>query len=134
MAMRGANVGGRGGWMPALLLATALAGAAPLEAQAARVLGRVTDGVGNPVAQARVALVAEDAAAPVQETVSGATGGFQFDPVPPGTYTLRAAREGYSAREVRVAVRPGRVVTRVVRLLPARAARQGERQAGAGGR
>lgn len=110
----------------ALLLGAAalLAGAAPVEGQAARVLGRVTDGVGNPVPGARVALVAQDAQAPAQETVSGQTGGFQFGAVEPGVYTLRATRDGYTVQERRITVRPGQVVSQVVRLLRGRAERQ----------
>lgn len=100
----------------ALLLGAvaAVAGAAPLEGQAAR----VTDGVGNAVPQARVALVAEGAQAPAHETTSGQTGGFEFGGVAPGTYTLRAARDGYGVQERRVTVRPGQVVSQVVRLPP----------------
>lgn len=116
--------------MLALLLGVAaLAGATPAEGQAARVLGRVTDGVGNPVADARVALVAEGATAPAHETVSGTTGGFQFGAVAPGTYILRATRDGYTVQERRVTVRPGQVVSQVVRLLPGRAERQAVRAA-----
>lgn len=87
-----------------------------LAAQDARVLGRVTDGVGNPVANAAVTLVADGGGAAAQSTVSGQTGGFQFQAVPPGTYTLRAQRDGYGVREQRITVRAGRVVTPVVRL------------------
>ena len=107
--------------MALLLGVAALAGAGPLEGQAARVLGRVTDGVGNPVPEARVALVAEGAQAPAHETVSGQTGGFQFGGVEPGTYTLRATRDGYGAQERRITVRPGQVVSQVVRLRGGRA-------------
>ncbi|HEX2079139.1 MAG TPA: carboxypeptidase-like regulatory domain-containing protein [Longimicrobium sp.] len=104
-----------------------------LAAQESRVLGRVTDGVGNGLAEARVTLVPEDSGSARQEAVSGRSGGFQFDAVAPGTYTLRAQRDGYTVREQRITVRPGRVVTPVVRLagsgrtarasLPARTAR-----------
>ena len=90
--------------------------AAGLAAQDARVLGRVTDGVGNGLAEARLTLVPDDSAAPRQQTVSGRSGGFQFDGVAPGTYTLRAERDGYLVREQRITIRPGRVVTPVVRL------------------
>jgi Carboxypeptidase regulatory-like domain len=111
------------GVMLALLLGVAaLAGAGPAGGQAARVLGRVTDGVGRPVAEARVALVPDGAAAPAHETVSGSTGGFQFAGVAPGSYTLRAARDGFGLREQRVTVAPGQVVSQVVRLQPGRAA------------
>lgn len=99
-----------------LVLAAGVAGSAgALAAQDGRVLGRVTDGVGNPVAQATVTLVGEGGAA-AQTTTSGASGGFQFSRVAPGTYTLRAVREGFAVREQRVTVRAGRVATPVVRL------------------
>jgi protocatechuate 3,4-dioxygenase beta subunit len=86
-----------------------------LAAQDARVLGRVTDGVGNPVANAAVTLVPEGGAGG-QSTVSGQTGGFQFQTVAPGTYTLRAQRDGFAVQEQRITVRAGRVVTPVLRL------------------
>ncbi|HEX2208554.1 MAG TPA: carboxypeptidase-like regulatory domain-containing protein [Longimicrobium sp.] len=86
-----------------------------LAGQDARVLGRVTDGVGRPVAQATVTLVGQDGAAS-RATTSGQSGGFQFQGVAPGTYTLRAERNGYAVREQRITVRAGRVVTPVLRL------------------
>jgi protocatechuate 3,4-dioxygenase beta subunit len=92
-----------------------MAGADGLAAQDARVLGRVTDGVGNPVANAAVTLVPEGGASG-QSTVSGQTGGFQFQAVAPGTYTLRAQRDGFAVQEQRIRVRAGRVVTPVLRL------------------
>jgi hypothetical protein len=67
----------------AMVLAAGLAGSAgTLAAQDARVLGRVTDGVGNPVAQATVTLVGENGAA-AQATTSGAS---------------RCARDGWPRR------------------------------------
>lgn len=104
--------------MALVLAAGVLGSAGTLAAQDARVLGRVTDGVGNPVAQATVTLVGEDGAS-AQATTSGASGGFQFQGVAPGTYTLRAVREGFAVREQRVTVRAGRVATPVVRLVAA---------------
>jgi protocatechuate 3,4-dioxygenase beta subunit len=101
--------------MAMVLAAGMLGSAGTLAAQDARVLGRVTDGVGNPVAQATVTLVGADGSAG-KATTSGASGGFQFEGVAPGVYTLRAAREGFAVREQRITVRPGRVVTPVVRL------------------
>jgi protocatechuate 3,4-dioxygenase beta subunit len=100
-------------WM-VLVVAAVFGGTQGLAAQDARVLGRVTDGVGNPVANAAVTLVADGGAA--QTTVSGQGGGFQFQAVAPGTYTLRAERNGYGVREQHITVRAGRVVTPVVRL------------------
>lgn len=101
-------------WMLAVVLVAVFGGARTLAAQDARVLGRVTDGVGNPVANAAITLVADGGAA--QTTVSGQGGGFQFQAVAPGSYTLRAERNGYGVREQRITVRAGRVVTPVVRL------------------
>lgn len=94
-------------------------------AQDARVLGRVTDGVGNPVPNAAVTLVADSGGAAAQTTVSGQTGGFQFQAVAPGTYTLRAQRDGFGVREQRITVRAGRVVTPVVRLSTAGRSQRG---------
>lgn len=107
----------------AVLGGMVLGGAGSLEGQHARVLGRVTDGVGNPVAEARVTLVADGAEAR-HETVSGQTGGFQFGGVQPGTYTLRAARDGVGVQERRITVRPGQVLSHVVRLQTDRPPRQ----------
>jgi protocatechuate 3,4-dioxygenase beta subunit len=94
-------------------------------AQDARVLGRVTDGIGNPVPNAAVTLVADSGGTAAQRTVSGQTGGFQFQAVAPGTYTLRAERDGFAAREQRITVRPGRLVTPVVRLTTAGRSQRG---------
>lgn len=92
----------------------------PLSAQEARVLGRVTDGVGNPVPGAQVTLVAEAGGAPPQQAVAGSTGGFEFAGVAPGTYTLRVVQQGFPAFERRITVRPGEVVSQVLRLRSAR--------------
>ncbi|HEX6913537.1 MAG TPA: carboxypeptidase-like regulatory domain-containing protein [Longimicrobium sp.] len=120
--MKASTFARRGMGALALLGGLVLRGADSLEGQqAARVLGRVTDGVGRPVAEARVTLVPQGAAEPRHETVSGQTGGFQFAGVQPGTYTLRATRGGYSVGERRVTVRAGQVVSQVVRLQPGRA-------------
>ena len=114
----------RGARVVAMVAGLALGGAAPLWGQGeARVLGRVTDGVGNAVAEARVTLVPEGGAGG-RETVTGQTGGFQFAGVAPGTYTLRATRDGYTVRERRITVRPGQVLSHVVRLQRGRAARE----------
>lgn len=102
--------------MAVIAAASLLAAAGPAAAQEARVLGRVTDGVGNAIADATVTLVPHDSTVRAQATVSGPTGGFQFQPVAPGRYTIRAEHPGYGVREQRITVRPGRVVTPVVRL------------------
>lgn len=91
-----------------------LAGAAPAAAQDGRLLGRVTDASGNAVQGARVAMVSTGGEA--RAAVTGPTGGFQFEGVAPGEYTLRVRRDGFAPRERRVAVRPGRVATHVIRL------------------
>jgi hypothetical protein len=117
-----------------VVLVAVLGMAEGLAAQDARVLGRVTDGVGNPVANAAVTLVADSGGAAAQTAVSGPTGGFQFQAVAPGTYTLRAQREGFAVREQRITVRPGRVVTPVVRLTTAGRSQRGMVAARASGR
>lgn len=122
------------GMVAALALVIATAAAGPLAAQEARVLGRVTDGVGNAVANARIALVPDDGGASRQETVSGTTGGFQFAGVAPGSYTLRAVRDGFPAFERRITVRPGQVVSQVVRLRTSRGTRAVENASRSNGR
>ncbi|HYH81337.1 MAG TPA: carboxypeptidase-like regulatory domain-containing protein, partial [Longimicrobium sp.] len=89
------------------------------EAQAGRVMGRVTDGVGNAVPQARVALVAHDSSAPARvrsETTSGETGGFEFAGVAPGSYTVRVERAGFRGHELKLDLRPGGRETVIARL------------------
>jgi hypothetical protein len=85
-------------------------------AQAGRVIGRVTDGAGNAVADAKVALVAENGAAPMRADTTGETGGFEFARVTPGTYTLRVERAGYRVRELRVDLAPDEMETLIARL------------------
>ncbi|HEU0015121.1 MAG TPA: carboxypeptidase-like regulatory domain-containing protein [Longimicrobium sp.] len=92
-------------------------------AQAARVLGRVTDGVGNPVVGATVTLVPVDSGRAPVTTATGPTGGFEFAAVPPGAYRLRAEGDGYAVREQTVMVEPGRVTSTVVRLQGSRRGR-----------
>jgi hypothetical protein len=87
----------------------------PLAGQDARVLGRVTDGVGNPVPGAQVTLVAHEGGA-AQQAVAGTSGGFEFTGVEPGIYTLRAVRQGHPAFERRIVVRRGQVVSQVLRM------------------
>jgi protocatechuate 3,4-dioxygenase beta subunit len=97
------------------MLLTGLAATA-LEAQSARLLGRVTDSLGRPLRDAAVMLEREDAAAPAASTTSGATGGYQFRDVPPGIYHLHAVRPGYRDDDLRVRVQEGLVVVPVIRL------------------
>lgn len=101
---------------PLLLGAALLAASSPLSAQSARVLGRVTDGAGNAVSGARVTVAAADGTQ--RATTSGRGGGFEFANLPAGTYVLRA--EGtprVGAREQRITLEPGQVISPVVRLL-----------------
>jgi hypothetical protein len=116
--MSALNGGRRIVWRVLVIAAGLVGSAGRLAAQDARVLGRVTDGIGNPVAQATLTLVRDDGSAS-QSATSGQGGGFQFQGVAPGTYTLRAVHDGYAVREQRITVRPGRVVTPVVRLASA---------------
>jgi hypothetical protein len=77
----------------------------------------VTDGVGNAVPAAKVALVAHDGAAPERsETTTGETGGFEFARLRPGRYTVRVERAGFRAREMQVQLPPGGRETLIARL------------------
>lgn len=103
----------------ALALVAASVVADPLAAQEGRVLGRVTDGVGNPIPGAQITLV-PDGGAPPLRAVAGLTGGFEFAGVAAGTYTLRAERPGFPVFERRITVREGEIVSQVLRLRSAR--------------
>jgi protocatechuate 3,4-dioxygenase beta subunit len=93
-----------------------LAFTAPAAAQAGRVIGRVTDLAGNPVAHAQVALVPADSGAARRTAVTGETGGFDFASVPPGRYTLHASAPGFRERQLRVELRPDGRETVIARL------------------
>jgi len=97
-------------------LALAVVLSSPAAAQSGRVLGRVTDGVGNAVPDAKVALVAADSAAAVRTETTGETGGFEFASVRPGQYTVRVERAGYRVREMRLELQPGGRETLIARL------------------
>ncbi len=120
----------RAAWLAALLLAVAGAWTAPAAAQEpddgrTRVVGRVTDSVGDPLEGAEVRLLREGAGerqAPLTAH-SQPSGGFQFVDVPAGTYRLRMEKAGFRPRERRVEVREGQVRSVVVRLRGAREAR-----------
>jgi protocatechuate 3,4-dioxygenase beta subunit len=100
-----------------------LATAGPAAAQAARVVGRVTDAAGRPVRGASVVLVAADStSAPARREVTGETGGFDFSAVPPGVYTLRASGAGYRERVLRVELAPAQLESVIARLPRARPA------------
>ena len=107
----------RFGWVRAAVVAGALLSlAAPAAAQAGRVIGRVTDAAGNPVANARVVLVSADSGAAQRTATTGETGGFDFASVPPGHYPLRAAAAGFRERQLRVELRPHARETVIARL------------------
>jgi protocatechuate 3,4-dioxygenase beta subunit len=101
-----------------MLLALATAAAAQ---EPARVVGRVTDPLGNPVKGATLELV-DDRGDARASTASGETGGFEFARLPAGEYTLRAARDGFRQRTTRLSVAAGERRIVVTRLRPERAA------------
>lgn len=105
-----------------LLLVLVMAGIAAAQ-EPGRVVGRVTDGAGNPVKGAAVELVADAGGARTTAT-SGETGGFEFAGVAAGAYTLRAEGAGFSAHTSRVTVGAGERRTVIARLRPGRMARQ----------
>ncbi len=89
----------------------------------ARVVGRVTDGAGNPVRGAVLELVSEADGAKATAS-SGETGGFEFARLPAGVYILRAVREGLGDRTTRVTVAAGERRTVIARLRAARPQRK----------
>ncbi len=82
-----------------LLLLPCHAHAQPADAVLA---GRVTDGAGDPVADAHVALVGT-----ARGTATDAAGRFAMDALPPGAYTVRATAVGYAAATRRVTLVAG---------------------------
>ena len=104
-----------GRFLVGVALVAALHG--PAAAQNGRVIGRVTDGVGNAVPAAQVVLVAHDSGtAARKETTTGETGGFEFARLTPGRYTVRVERAGYRAREMQVHLPPDGRETLIARL------------------
>lgn len=61
------------------------------------VAGQALDAAGEPVAGARVSLVAESEARAFDPAATGGSGGFRFRAVPPGTYHLVGERTGHAA-------------------------------------
>ena len=104
----------RVGLIASMLVALGTAAAAQ---EPARVVGRVTDGLGNPVKGATLELVDESGGTRAT-TASGETGGFEFDRLPAGAYTLRAERAGFRLRTTQVTVAAGERRTVVTRLRP----------------
>lgn len=110
----------RVGPVAAILL---LAGTMLAAQEHARVVGRVTDGAGNPVRGAVLELVSEADGARTTAS-SGETGGFEFARLPAGAYVLRAARQGLGDQTTRVTVAAGERRTVITRLRAARPARK----------
>ncbi|HEX2191546.1 MAG TPA: carboxypeptidase-like regulatory domain-containing protein [Longimicrobiaceae bacterium] len=103
----------------ALAAALLLAGFRPAQ-DAGRIVGRVTDTAGNPLAGAVVSASPADPAAAGVETRTGETGGFQLAWLPPGRYTVRASVPGYAPAGQEVTLPPGGRETAILRLRPAR--------------
>ena len=92
-----------------LVLAVAawiVAGSPALAAQeAVRVAGTVSDETtGQPIEGAMVRLA--DAAGSVRETLSGSTGAFAFEGVPPGGYVIGVRRIGYEGLSLPLDIAP----------------------------
>jgi protocatechuate 3,4-dioxygenase beta subunit len=112
----------KGALLVGALLAGEPASAQGGAAEPARVVGRVTDGAGNPVKDATLELVA-DADGTRAIASSGETGGFEFARVAAGTYTLRTERAGFAQGSTRVTVAAGERRTVIARLRPGRPVR-----------
>lgn len=83
---------------------------------AGRIVGRVTDTAGNPLAGAAVSARRAGADAPGAETRTGETGGFQLEGLPPGSYVVHAERAGFGSAEHAVGLDPGGRATVILRL------------------
>lgn len=85
-----------------------------------RIVGRVTDHAGNPVAGAAVVARHADAGVPGRATRTGDTGGFQLTGLPAGRYAVRAERDGLAPAEQAVELEQGEREAVIFRLRPAR--------------
>lgn len=103
----------------ALVAALLLAGFRAAE-DTGRIVGRVTDGAGNPLAGAAVSARHADPEAPGRATRTGDTGGFQLTGLPPGRYALRAERDGFAPGGLTVELEQGERETVILRLREAR--------------
>jgi outer membrane cobalamin receptor len=95
--------------LPFILVALLLPAAAPVAAaDTAAVQGRVLDPSGQPVGGAAVSL--RSGAGMIRRATSLADGTFAFQALPPGTYELTAAVDGFGADALRVAIGAAEVV------------------------
>lgn len=85
-----------------------------------RIVGRVTDLAGNPVAGAAVAARPADPGGQGRTTRTGDTGGFQLTGLPPGRYAVRAERDGLAPAEQAVELEQGERESVILRLRAAR--------------
>ena len=102
--------------IPILTLLLLLAASAPAAlAQTASVEGRVLDPSGQAAGGAVVSL--RSASGLVRQAPSGADGSYSFGNVPPGSYELGAAVEGFRAETVRVTVGAADALNADIRLV-----------------
>lgn len=85
-----------------------------------RIVGRVTDTAGNPLAGAAVSARHADPDVLGRATRTGESGGFQLTELPPGRYAVRAERDGYAPGEQAVELAEGERKTVILRLRPLR--------------
>ncbi len=85
-----------------------------------RIVGRVTDHAGNPVAGAAVVARHADPGVLGRTTRTGDSGGFQLTGLPPGRYAVRAERDGFAPGEQALELEPGEREAVILRLRPAR--------------
>lgn len=114
-------------WITKLSL-TAMAMAAGLAQAESALQGRVTDPTGAPVAESTVILREEKGLA--TRATTGEQGGYRFDNLSAGQYTMRISKPGFQARQyvVRIAENDGEVVTLDGQFVMANAARAVQQQ------
>lgn len=98
-----------------LVLLLLLPGVAAAQTGTAAIRGRVLEATGAPVAGAQVALT-NPASGFQRNTTSNESGFYSVSAVPPGTYTLRVIRLGFSPVEQTVRLPVGETITLDVRM------------------
>ena len=73
----------------------------------ASIVGRVRDGAGEPIPDARVYIVTGPGAFPDVAALTGDDGGFTLPAATPGLYRVQAAADGFGTREAAVTVAAG---------------------------